>query len=132
MSEYITEIEKLMEAKRIIEKMTGNRFKYDQRSSYIDSDADQFIAIQMKSEAALDGEYYNIRFEAELKEAGKPLNTEQLMRLVYESGVAYALVHKLSEMEYHPTPQNLEDFNEFVHQQEESTQTDLFIMSQQM
>ena len=132
MSEHITEIEKLMEAKRIIEKMTENRFKYDQRSSYIDSETDQFIAIQMKSEAALDGEYNNIRFEAELKEAGKPLNPEQLLRLVFESSVAYALVNKLAEMEYNPTPQNLEDFNEFVHQQEESTQTDGFIMNQQM
>ena len=132
MSDHVTELDKLKEAARLIEVMTGNRFKGDQHNSFIYSDSDQFIAVHMRKDASTDGEQYHVQFEAELMESGKPLNTEQLLRLVYEGGVAYALMNKLAEMEYHPTQQDLEDFNEHILRQEESAQTEGFGMNQQM
>ena len=132
MSDHATELDKLKEAARLIEVMTGNRFKGDQHNSFIHSESDQFIAVHMRKDSIEDGEEYHVRFEAELMESGKPLNTEQLLRLVYEGGVAYALMNKLAETEYHPTQQDLVDFNEHILRQEEEIQSEGFSMNQEM
>ena len=132
MTNYVTELEKLNEAARLIEKTTGNRFKGDSRNSFLYSESDRFIGIHMNKYADSDGESYNVRFEAKLMESGKPLTPEHLLQLVFEGVAAYALMNKLAEMEYHPTTQDLYDFNEFILQREDEVQAEGFGMNQQM
>ena len=132
MSDHATELDKLKEAARLIEVMTGNRFKTAGNNIFLYSETEQFIAVNMRKDAAPAGENYSIQFFAELMEAGKPINPEQLLQLIYESGVAYALTKRLADMEYHPTPQDMENFNDYILQREEEIQSEGFGMNQQM
>jgi len=73
----------------------------------------------MRREADYGTRTYHISFDANLQTMGKPMDAAGLSRLQQEVGVAHALLSALEIQEYTLTPEEWQEFNDFVHELEE-------------
>lgn len=117
----MTELEKLKNAARLIEDMTGSRFKHSSGGAFIypESASDAYLAINMRKESDYGANLYRVRFDANLQTMGKKLDAAGLMRLQQEAGVAHALLTALEMVPYNLTPEEMREFNDYVRELEE-------------
>lgn len=118
----MTELEKLKNAALLIEDMTGCRFKHCTGGAFIYPDTDVYLAINMRREADYGTRTYHISFDANLQTMGKPMDAVGMARLQQEVGVAHALLSALEIEEYTLTPEEMDAFNDFVHELDERRQ----------
>jgi len=130
----MTELEKLKNAALLIEEMTGCRFKHSSSGAFLYPDADEYLAINMRREADYGAKLYRVRFDANLQTMGRPMDAVGLMRLQQEVGVAHALLSALEIQEYALTPEEMQDFDDYVRklevQREEQEPSDGPVMDQ--
>lgn len=123
---HMDELEKLKSAARLIESMTGSRFKSYSGGSFIypESSTDAYLAINMRKEADYSANLYRIRFDANIQTTGsRPMDSTELMRLQREVGVAHALLTALEMQTYSLTPEEMQAFDDFIREQEELRET---------
>lgn len=121
----MTGLEKLKNAARLIEDMTGSRWASSSGGAFIypESASDAYLAINMRKEADYGVNLYRIRFDANLQTMGKPMDAAGLARLQQEAGVAHALLSALEIEEYNLTPEEIREFNDYVRELEEQRET---------
>lgn len=120
------ELEKLKSAARLIESMTGSRFKSYSGGSFIypESSSDAYLAINMRRETDFKANLYRIHFDVNIQTTGsRPMNSTELMRLQQEVGVAHALLTALEMQTYSLTPEEMQSFDDFIREQEELHET---------
>lgn len=123
---HMSDLEKLKSAARLIESMTGSRFKSYSGGSFIypESSTDAYLAINMRKEADYSANLYRIRFDANIQTTGsRPMDSTELMRLQREVGVAHALLTALEMQPYSLTPEEMQAFDDFIREQEELRET---------
>jgi len=133
----MTGLEKLKNAAKLIESMTGSRFKSYSRGSFLypESSADAYLAINMRKETDYGAKLYRIHFDVNIQTTGsRPMHSDELMRLQQEVGVAYALLTALEMETYSLTPEEMQKFDDFVREQEElqeiQDQSSVLVMDQ--
>lgn len=123
---YTDELEKLKSAARLIESMTGSRFKSYSGGSFIypESSSDAYLAINMRRETDFKASLYRIHFDVNIQTTGsRPMDSTELMRLQQEVGVAHALLTALEMQTYSLTPEEMQSFDDFIREQEELRET---------
>jgi len=118
----MTELEKLKEAACLIEDMTGCRFKYNMGGSFIYPDRDVYLALNMRKEPDYNAKLYRIHFDASLQTMGKPMDAAALDVLRIEVGRTNALLIALETIDYNLTPEEMQEFDDFIFQREEQEQ----------
>ena len=133
--EPVTELEKLKNAALLIEEMTGCRFKHSSGGAFIYPDTDVYLAINMRREADYGANVYRVSFDANLQTMGKPIDAAGLTRLQQEVEAVHYLLFELEMQEYSLTPEEWQEFNDFVRkleeQREAQEQADDPVMGQQ-
>ncbi len=122
----LTDLEKLKSAARLIESMTGSRFKSYSCGSFIypESSSDAYLAINMRRETDFKANLYRIHFDVNIQTTGsRPMDSTELMRLQQEVGVAHALLTALEMQKYSLTPEEMQSFDDFIREQEELRET---------
>lgn len=123
---HMTDLEKLKSAAKLIESMTGSRFKSYGGGSFIypESSSDAYLAINMRRETDFDANLYRIHFDVNIQTTGsRPMDSTELMRLQREVGVAHALLTALEMQTYSLTPEEMQAFDSFIREQEELRKT---------
>lgn len=118
----MTGLEKLKNAAKLIESMTGSRFRSYSGGSLIcpESSSEAYLAINMRRETDYGAKLCRLHFDVTLQATGsRPMNSSELMRLHQEVGVAYALLTALEMETYSLTPEEKQEFDDFVREQEE-------------
>lgn len=111
-------LEKLQNAAKLIEDMTGCRFKSSVDGPYIYPESDQYLAINMRQKSDYGARLHQIHFDANLQTMGKPMDAAGLRQLQQEADIAHALLSALEMDEYALTPEEMQEFSEFIHEQE--------------
>ena len=115
----MSEVEKLKNAVSLIEDMTGNRFKYGMNGPFIYPAENDYIAINMHSEADYGANVYRVSFNASLQTHENILFSDTIIKLMQEAGQAYALLSALEMKTYTPTPEDLKEFNDYIQELDE-------------
>ena len=115
----IAELDKLLKAAKLIETLTNDPFSFNKNP---EAESEHFLAIRMKTETVLNSDKFKVRFDVELTEAGKNLNADTLMPLILEGSSTQAIMQILTETEYNPTQQDLDDFNKHLLEQQEPSE----------
>jgi hypothetical protein len=114
--------EQLREAARLIEEMTCSRFKHSIGSPFVCPGRDEYLAINMHRTDDYAAKVYRIHFDASLQTMGRPMDASDLRRLQQEIGTKWALLSALEMNDYALTPEEMQEFNDFIHQREEQQQ----------
>ena len=110
----MTGLDKLKNAATLIEEMTGCRFKTSIGDAFIYPDRDEYLAVNMRKESDYNAKLYRISFDVSLLTMGQPMDSDGLIRLQQEVGVAHALLSALEIEEYALTPEEMQEFNDFI------------------
>lgn len=113
-------LEKLMEAARLIEKVTGGRFKHSAGGSFIypASSSDAYLAVNMRKKADYAANRYWVEFDANLQTMGKPMDATGLKRLCREVSEVYALLASPELQRIEVTPEEMQQFEDYVCEQD--------------
>jgi len=137
-AENSTALKELKNAAKLIEDMTGCRFKSSIGEPFIyHPDSDKYLVVNMHKESDYHEKLYRIYFTANIQTMGKPLNAYNLFELQREVGQAHALLTALEmQSPFKLSPVEMQEFNGFVREQdrqyEEQEESDDPVMEQSM
>jgi hypothetical protein len=112
----------MKDAAVLIEKLTGSRWESGVSGALICPDISKYFAVNMRREESAGGKLCRIHFDANLQTMGKPMDSAELARLRQEADVTYALVKVLESCDYSLTPEEMNEFNNFIYEMEQSRQ----------
>ena len=136
-NENSPELQKMKNAVKLIEDMTGHRFKPCIGDSFIyDPLGDNYLAINMNKKSDYSAKLYRISFDVNLRTMGRPMNADGLLELQKEVGIAHALLTALEMQEISLNPVGMQEFNDYIREQdrlyEEQEESDDPVMEQTM
>jgi hypothetical protein len=129
-------LENMKKAARLIEEMTGCRFKHGIiGESFIYHDTNRFLSVNMRWEWDAGARLFHYRFETELIPKREPLSAADMATLRQEAAQTEALLIALSMRDYTLTPEDRHAFEDFIgemtEQREEQEQSTGPVMGQQ-
>gem|GEM_PF-4534541 len=116
-------LEKLHEAVRQIEETTGCRFTTGIGGVFIYPNEDGYLATNMKRIPDHKNGTYTIKFDANIRTMGHSMTAAGVKRLLDEISRTYNLLASLERQEFIYTPDEIDQFTEYIEQRDEQDET---------
>lgn len=120
-AEDLSELDKLKNAATMINALTHGRLEV--RPSmlggvYIHPEDSAYIGIELDARPQMALERYEITFRAQVRRMGVNMDLTGLRALMREAREAYALLSALELREYHPSPEDMKEFRDYLDRQQ--------------